>query len=249
MPNAFTRFARRAVLTGLAVLGTGSVASADVVATFTGTNPSQTVNTTANNGGGPVTYNGVPVGPFNFTASDTGGTGLDTSFRSFCADYFQFISPSATPYTFTPTTASGLPDVGTGTLKNARIQTLFDKFFETATDAEKGGAFQLALWELVYDGGNAATPSLAGGNFSADGSASAIGVAQNWLNDIDTPAAANKYQLIGLLHPTNQDQLTAISVVDPNPVPAPAGVVLLGIGAVALYARRRFTTKPADAQA
>ena len=246
MPNAFSRFARRAILTSLAVLGTGAAASADVVATFTGSSPAQTLTTTADKGGGPVTYNGVPVGPFNFTASDTGGTGLDTNFRSFCADYFQFVT-AGNGYTFSTVSASALPDVGGDLLKNARIQNLFDKFYETATDAEKGGAFQLALWELLYDGSGSSL-SIGSGNFSASGSGTALGVAQGWLDNIDTPAPAQKYQLIGLLSPTAQDQLAAVPNT-PSPVPAPAGAILLVIGAAALYARRRFTAKPADAQA
>ena len=234
---------RRAVLVGLAVVGVGSAARADVVATFTGNDPFQIVTT--NNSG--TVYHDLPAGPFNFATVDAGGTALGSTFQGFCADYFQPVAAGET-YNYTPGAITSLPDVGTDATKLARIQGLFDHFYGSiAGDAEKSAAFQLAVWELTYDG--AGTLDLSSGVFSASGGSS-VGIAQGWmniLNDPNAPAATSHYTLLGLFSPTNQDQITAIP--DVNPVPAPAGVVLAVIGGGLVLARRRFAAKKGEATA
>jgi hypothetical protein len=231
---------RRAVLAGLAVVGVGSAVQADVVATFTGNSPFQTVATT--NAG--TTYNDLPAGPFNFTVSNAGGTALGSSFSGFCADYFQPVAAGET-YNYTPVAISSLPDIGSDATKLARIQELFDRFYSTITgDSAKSAAFQLSIWELTYDGAD--TLDLSGGSFTATGGSS-VGIAQGWMDTINDPnaaAPADKYTLIGLLSSTNPDQIVGIPEV--NPIPAPAGVVLAAIGGGILLARRRFAAKKTE---
>jgi hypothetical protein len=215
------------------------VAQADVVATFEGTAPFQLVTTTATSGSNSATYNGVPVGPFNFTTYDAGGTQLGGNFRAFCADYFQGVSPGDT-YNFAPVAISDLPDIGTNATKLARIQTLYDRFFDSTTDAERGGAFQLAMWELAYDGDGAL--GLGSGNFVATGDSS-VALADSWLSSLDDGVPTpQQWTLIGLLSTTNQDQITAV----PNVVPAPAGLALIVIGGGLALARRRIIAKKSE---
>ena len=239
----------RWVLPALVAGVCGASARADVVTTFIGTDPYQTVNTTADKGTGPRTINDNPVGPFNFVVTDAGTSGLGQSFRSFCADYFQEVSLGES-ITYTEVAPSALPDINGDASKLAKVQKLFDLFYDKATGADSGGAFQLALWKLLYDPNNT---DLSTGAFTAigPGSPTSVGIAQNWLNTVADGSVADPgtYTLIGLFSATAQDQLTVTRKVDP--VPAPAGAVLLAIGAAGLVARRRFAAKkvaePADA--
>jgi len=237
----------RLVLPALAAFGcVGGTAKAELVTTFIGTDPNQQVFVQATKPGDTRGFE-TPVGPFNFVVlSDTSGTGLGPTFRSFCGDFFQDVALGQN-YTFTPVAFSDLPDVAGNATKIAKIQELYDRFYDVATDAEKGAAFQLALWKILYDPNN---DDLSTGNFTASGpgSPTSIPLAQSWLNMIDDPNVADpahKYTLTGLLSPTSQDQIVPAAA----PVPAPAGVVLLVIGAVGLIARRKFAGKKADAEA
>lgn len=233
-------------LPALVVGCVASSAKADIVVNFTGTAPSQQINvsTTRATPGGPDTRAfESPVGPFNFNVVSNSTTlNLGSSFRSFCADFFQDVSPGNT-YTFTPVAVADLPDVAGNATKLSKIQELYDRFYDVATAADTGAAFQLALWEILYDPTNT---NLANGNFTAigPGNPSSIGIAQNWLNvigDSSVPDIDKKWDLVGLYSPTSQDQ-----IVPQQPIPAPAGVVLLVIGAAGLIARRRLAAKKAE---
>ncbi len=230
----------------LPVLVAGCVvgsAKADLVTTFIGTAPSQQVFVSATKDGVTHAFES-PVGPFNFVVlSDTSNTGLGPTFRSFCADFFQEVA-LGNDYTYTPVAFADLPDVAGNATKVAKIQELYDRFYDLANDAENGAAFQLALWEILYDPTNT---DLSSGNFSASGpgNPSSIAVGQAMLDILDDPRYAdptNKYNLTGLLSGTAQDQ-----IVPTTPVPAPAGVVLLVIGAAGLIARRKFAKKKGEA--
>ncbi len=232
---------RRLILAGVAALGLGSAAKADVVATFTGTNPFTTANTNAFGG----VIDGMPVGTFNYTVVSSTDPRFSGGFQSFCADYFQPVTTGET-YTYTPVAISALPDIGTDPTKLARIQELYDRFYQTAVNGtgDQAGAFQLALWELTYDGAGAV--DIASGNFSATalGGSSNTALAQSWLNTIDDPTAAapaNSYELVGLFNANNQDQIVPFNA--PAPVPAPAALVLAVIGGGVLLARRRAARK------
>lgn len=232
----FTRLVLPVIVAGCVA---GS-AKADVVTTFIGVDPSQSVDVKATMNGNTRAIQGTPVGPFNFVVIDDGGTGLGPTFRSFCGDFFQDVALGEN-YTFTPVAFADLPDVAGNATKISKVQELYDRYYDVATDAENGAAFQLALWEILYDPNNT---NLSSGNFIATdpGGATSIGVAQSWLNiigDSSIPDPAHRYTLTGLLSQTGQDQI----VPSTQPVPGPAGVVLLAIGAVGLVARRKLFGK------
>jgi hypothetical protein len=63
----------------------------------------------------------------------------------------------------------------------------------------------------------------------------------NVIGDSSIPDPTQRYTLTGLLSRTGQDQ-----IVPTEPVPGPAGVVLLAIGAVGLVVRRRLTGKKVE---
>ena len=225
---------RQLALALFAAVGTTAAARAELVATFHGTIPSQDVAMQAYTS----SYSANPVGPFRFTVDATStdpNFAPNSDFRAFCADLFQDVSPGQT-YTYTVGSVSDLPSVAGDATKASLVSRLFNRHYDVATDADRGGAFQLALWELLADGpGNL---DLTTGNLtvSTPDSVPAVGIAKSWLAALETadPTDADKYQLVGLFSATAQDQLTVV----PNPVPAPAGVVL-GLIAVGGFALRR----------
>lgn len=138
----------------------------------------------------------------------------------------------------------------------------FDPAFNTGPNAN-AAAFQLALWELVYDGkaNNLSTGSF----YLTDGSGNPLPAssyyaeaqtAQNWLNNLtatgDRSYFASKFggqELVALIAPaiggkapaSIQDQI----LMRPAAVPAPPALLLAGVGLVALVGRSRLRRKPA----
>lgn len=215
--------------------GTGR---ADIVATFDGTIPSQDVSMTAFG----TTYSVMPVGPFQFTVTAGDGTfAAGSTFRGFCADFAQAVTAGQS-YPFSTVAPSALPDVGPNAAKLALIDRLFDRHYGAATDATNGGAFQLALWELLYDGPGNLDLNAGTIDVTSPDSVAAVATAKGWLAALETPdpADADNYTVIGLFNANAQDQLTVV----PNAVPAPAGVVL-GLIALGGFGLRRLRRKAA----
>jgi hypothetical protein len=146
------------------------------------------------------------------------------------------------------------------------IAELYGKYYDTAWNSGsfKGGSadasvsFQIALWELIYDG---KSNSLSSGNFFlSDTTYTAAVNAQNMLNSLTATGDASYFtkrfagqELVALVAPASsvggkqtlevQDQITMRPV---SPVPAPAGVLLGGVGLVALVGRSRLGRKSAS---
>lgn len=226
----------------LAVAAVGASAApgrADIVATFDGVLPAQDVSMV----GFGATYDAMPVGPFQFSVTSGDGTfATGSTIRGFCADFHQAVVPGQS-YTYTPMAPAGLPDVGPDATKLALIDRLFDRHYGTATDADRGGAFQLALWELLYDGPGNLNLNAGNINVTSPDSINAVSIAKGWLAALETPdpADVDNYTVIGLFNANAQDQLT---VVPNNPVPAPAGMVL-GLIALGGFGLRRLRRKAA----
>ncbi|MBX9628176.1 MAG: hypothetical protein K2X82_30540 [Gemmataceae bacterium] len=185
------------------------------------------------------TVSGVP-GPYYW--DPVGGPpagGFADPTATFCVQLSQYIS-TGQAYTFQvdPVAAAAGPAVG------KLFETLWAGHYDPAwgangfTGSTASAAFQLAVWELVYDGAGAL--DVAGGNFQVkkpNGAAATL--AQGWLTALPTDPNlfGTKYagqELVWLSHPTAQDQLAMrASPREPQaaPVPAPAGLVLGLIGA------------------
>lgn len=228
---------RLLALTVTAVAGSAATGRADIVATFDGTIPSQDVSMV----GFGSTYEAMPVGPFQFSVTGGDGTfAAGSTIRGFCADFDQALTPGQS-YPFVVTSPSALPDVGPDATKLALIDRLFERHYGTATDADRGGAFQLALWELLYDGPGSLDLNAGNIDVTSPDSVNAVAIAKSWLAALETPdpTDADNYTVIGLFNANNQDQLT---VVPNNPVPAPAGAVL-GLVALGGFGLRRLRRK------
>ena len=115
-------------------------------------------------------------------------------------------------------------------------------YLSTATTAGAGSgnnaaAFQLAVWEIVYEH-SSVTPTydLGAGTFLSNSTSSAPHTtAQTWLAALNNPTnSANNYSITVFNSGTYQDQITFKSV------PEPAALGLLGLGLIGLgFARRQ----------
>src|SRR5437763_1662024 len=170
------------------------------------------------------------------------------------------ISPG-TPYTFgVRSDLTTAPTIGTQAKADAILElygTHYNPAWAAAGFAGSADsvAFQLALWELVYDG---AGGSLTGGRFAVDPLAfPEAATAQTWVNGLTGnpgafAAAFPDSQLVALVAPADpseaklstptQGQLTIIA----KPVPAPPAAVLAGLALVLLGGRARWRKRKTD---
>jgi hypothetical protein len=111
-------------------------------------------------------------------------------------------------------------------------------------DAQHSAAFQLAIWDILFDNdGNLSTYGGAGQFGVSGGNAATIALAQSWLNTLGSDSASfSLYQLTSSAH---QDFITPTV---PGLVPEPSALPLLGAGLAAMMLamrRRRINGLPA----
>lgn len=169
----------------------------------------------------------VYAGEFKLNEATTLG-----NFAAFCIDLMQTLKN---------------PDVYT--LKNdllssdvvSNIDKLFTSAYATVTTSLNAAAFQVALWEIVYDTGTAGGFDLDSGNFLTmltDGGVErneAVEVAaENLLQGLAT-AQMGGYNLTFLHSEAGQDLVTA----SPVPLPAAGWMLIAGVGGLVAMRRKR----------
>jgi hypothetical protein len=226
------------------------------------------------NGSGNVSLDGgtvtaAPIGPLVWTQFGPGGSPFNrppnpnfpNPIVTFCIELGNTaatqITPG-TPYTFgVRSDLTTAPTIGTQAKADAILElygTHYNPAWAAAGFAGSADsvAFQLALWELIYDGTGG---SLTGGHFSVDPAAfPEAATAQTWVSGLTGnpgafAAAFPNLELVALVAPADpseaklatptQDQLALIA----RPVPAPPAAVLAGLGVVVLLGRPRLRKK------
>jgi hypothetical protein len=112
----------------------------------------------------------------------------------------------------------------------ARIEQLFSQFLGSIGTATTDAAFQLALWEIIYD----SDLNLEAGDFVASSFGGARAVAQGWLDSLGTGGSASLWALRAPgdgVSNVSQDLITW--------VPEPGTLALLGLGLIGFGAMRR----------
>jgi hypothetical protein len=136
----------------------------------------------------------------------------------------------------------------TASIPNNALFSLLGQLFTEAygdarSDATHSAAFQLAIWEIVYDG----DLDLSAGGFKATGgNAATIAMAQGWLNHLGD--FSDNYNLVLLHSATHQDFVTfgtPFSNIKRFDVPEPAPLALLSAALLAIVAIRRRSTRRA----
>ncbi len=178
----------------------------------------------------------------NVTAATGDAALLDSPFVGYCIDLEDGVSTGNT-HTWNVTDVASAPDgqytMGTG--KALRLAELWGRYHGLVDTAFKAAAFQLAVWEIVYEAEalQLGTYDVTSGydrntGFAVDASWHAdfgnlTTLANSWVNGLDgTGPLAN---LMALTNPRTQDFL-----VETVPVPVP-GAVCLGIVGVSLISR------------
>ena len=215
------------------------------------------------NAGGSVnvTFKGAPLdarpaGPFSWMdTNDTPNPAFPPTIKTFCIELEQGL-PTLNP----PTATFGITDLAAAPTINSAakadaIRALYGNFYDPVTDSVIGGknrAFQLALWELVYDFGNV---NLATGDFISRASVGTTNDARDMLNGLGdglTKFNASGYELVALVAPAEgaktQDQVQDHLTLRPKgAAPAPPAAMLAGIGVLVLLGRARWTRRPTAA--
>lgn len=181
-----------------------------------------------------------PVGP---AAAQLSGNTLVT----FCTDASEYVRSVSSTYTVTPIpdlpVSTGWPSMGA-----ARAQAVYDLYAAAAgsqlgstADADFAAAFQVLLWEIVYDfngartsldtlNGTMQTRSTSGGALT-----DAITGYFNTLADTVVAITASQTSLIGLSRLGGQDQIVQVQLI---PLPAPVLLGAVGLGTLAVARRR-----------
>lgn len=175
-----------------------------------------------------------------------GGFAEGSSIYTFCIEITQPNPSSSSSNAYqlygglSPADGSSLTDMpgGLDDVQASYLSELFAKRWDTAVgedagdeslDRREAAAFQLAIWEIVSGDSSL---NLYGGDFRTWGSSHTVGLASQWLNDLDGGWDISS-NILGFGDGQYQDHLTMI--------PLPPGVLLglAGLGCVAVARRRR----------
>ena len=173
-----------------------------------------------------ISFNGtamnVSAGPQEVSLN--GGT----RFNAYCVDLSHWNSAGS---------SYGVNVNGLSTVANSgKVENLFEKYSLGVNSASTGAAFQLALWDIVYDGGD----GLSSGSFKASGlSSNVASLFGTYVGGASTPGgtAMNFSVYNATSHGANGDKYQ--NLMSAAPVPEPATMVVLATGALALYRKRR----------
>ena len=164
----------------------------------------------------------VTAGMFVLDQRDAtpGGSSWE-QFYSFCLQPDVWLMPFSNPYTAKSTAASGY---------NLALDELWGRNFASVASDVTAAAFQVAVWELAYDGDR----SLSTGSFQLQSGGAVNQLASQWLSALDgTGPMGNVAILVNNPNMTDRQDLITASV----PEPSSMALVLLGLGG--LLARRK----------
>jgi len=262
-------------LAAIAIAATSwSAARADTVtAKLNGVEGGNGITFNLHMGSGAATDSGAITGALQWTvqsvspaapANNLFGLAVGDNIDTFCIEITQNVGIGGT-YSFTEQTSlasaptnmtyitnidTGLSAGGMGTTKANLLNELYNKvneqsFFETL-NATSAAAFQLAVWEIVYENsltigqtdnsnGKLNLSTQAGSSFYVDGGNVAIvAQAQTWLNGLNSSYLNLAHiSVYALTDPNNQDQAFSLVLTKPNigtPLPASLGNAALLMG-------------------
>jgi hypothetical protein len=185
-----------------------------------------------------IEYNGVSqsTSAIAFTGATLDGNPIPDFW---CIDLSKHV-----PYP--PWSLPGIPGYTAATFQSAplgfsagQVQDLRNLFAtklgSAFTDAEHTAAFQLAIWDILFDDDRNLSTFATGFGVVSIGDPNTVGLAQGWLNGL-AALPASSFQLTQL---TSTDHQNFIYPGTPFRVPEPADVALVGIGLVAMMFFRR----------
>jgi len=224
---------KRALLTvaAFAALSVAPIGQAGILATTGWTGESVTIDyngvnqSTAALAALGATFNGNPIDPF------------------WCVDlakHVPFPPWSITGYTLAPFETAPLVFSAP---QQQNLRKLFSSQLGSAfTDAQHTAAFQLAIWDILFDNDNDLSTYGPGGfGVVSIGDPGTVPLAQGYINSL-AGLPTSSFVLFQLTSGNNQDFITPGGSFR---VPEPAGIALLGAGLLALVLIRRRRADPA----
>lgn len=150
------------------------------------------------------------------------GTWNGASLVFWCVELTQFFSFGGHYTDYTPSAAT-----------NDLLSKLFTEAYGSALSSEaNSAAFQLAIWEIIYDSGDLHLDTGAFKVLNNHGHSATVTLAQSWLDGLTGASAA--YTLFFLNSPDHQDFVTASRVpVGTTQVPEPGTAALLLVALLA----------------
>lgn len=247
-------FGRLAVLVAVGSVSVAGVARAEsVTATLDGVSPARIVGLSYNDQWLGNAY----AGALNWHGEATNGQGFDGRFTTFCIDLTQdvylgstytydVVNTNLAPNPLPPTAPVGA--TGMGATNQQRLENLYAlEYDRIGSDDDRGAAFQIAIWEMLFDTG--ATHDVSTGQFAVSGaSTDVINLANQFVTESTGPLALTfGNQLFALTNATAQDQLYVGPPQSPEhgppltavPTPAAAFGALPLLGGLALLKQRR----------
>ncbi len=210
-------------LVAAGVLAAGGVASATTIqARLDSVTPEFHMNVSSDSG---ATWRTLYSGVNNFTVLGGDPTELAPTFKGFCIDLGQTIGFGNT-YTFTagPIEAAPVPGGPMGLAKANLLRELWGRHFLGINSNVRASAFQIAVWEIVFDTGL----DFGNGAVRVTGDANVLSMAQSYVSSLDGNVWAFA-PVYSLNSPTTQDML----------VPTPGALALIGLGGLVVTRRRR----------
>lgn len=133
-------------------------------------------------------------------------------------------------YNYSVVDADEIPNAGPGPMgaeKAEYLSELWGRFNSQINSNVAGAAFQLSVWEIVYDNQqtNFAQWDTSSGAFYASGNTDAINLANSWLSQLN--GQGPKETLYGLSSSSFQDFIV-------DPVPEPSALTALGLSTLSL---------------
>lgn len=213
-----------------AAAGSAWAAGPDITGTFNGIIPQVPITWSVNGG---AHFNPGAAGCFDWTKTGGTYTGVSGNFTAFCLELTESVQePNSYTYKVVPLAGGAAPDgdgLFTFPLNGTQIgqmEELWGRWRNTlnTNDATSCAAFQIAVWEVVYD------PNLilngVGDSLQITSTPAVLAQAQTYLSSID--GTGPHMTLDAFTHAEFQDQV----------VPTPGALVLLGLGG--LFAGRRW---------
>jgi hypothetical protein len=179
---------------------------------------------------------GQTVGAGGFSGTFDDGSG-PVAIQFWCAQLNQTFG-FGSPYDYT----ASIPNNAIFT----RLGELFHEAYGSGVgqalhDTEHSAAFQLAIWEILFDGTDL---NLSGGTFKVTnnhGNAAAVADAQAWLNNL---GSIDDYDVTLLANPDHQDFVLGTKTRKEVPEPAPLALLAAGLVAMIVASRRRTPKVP-----
>lgn len=227
---------RTIALAGVLAMGTTAASASSVTLSYDGATagtPFTSVNILQAPSGvtsGPDTL----AGAFNFSELDADNNVL-RSFVAWCMDLSENLNQGIRNYHQSSSFITGVSELlGAGD----RVQRLFDAVYHEVNPTNKvqSTAFQLALWEVIYDD-NFDLSSNGNGVFRATADSDVLSAAEGWLSTASSWSGPQRWSLTfyDASNPSQQNIGTASAI----PLPAAGWLLLGGLAALGAAARRR----------